>query len=88
MKRNYTQEDYKSGKLNITANYVPNVLPGKSTFVLYTYTISYLYDITCVIAIHLQSYAAYFDQRQAPVTMIENKHTYYKFHNPHPSFYI
>ncbi|XP_078317014.1 receptor-type tyrosine-protein phosphatase epsilon-like [Crassostrea virginica] len=27
MKRNYTQEDYKSGKLNITANYVSNVLP-------------------------------------------------------------
>ena len=49
MKRNYTQEDYKSGKLNITANYVSNVLPGKSSYCLYyTHTQFLIYMISRV----------------------------------------
>lgn len=28
IKKEYTQEDYKSGRSNILANYVPSVLPG------------------------------------------------------------
>lgn len=28
IRKEYTQEDYKSGRSNILANYVPSVLPG------------------------------------------------------------
>lgn len=49
MKRNYTQEDYKSGKLNITVNYVSNVLPGKASYCLYyTHTQFLIYMISRV----------------------------------------